>query len=265
MKKFLIILVPLVLLALILTGCAESEPANRLEAIQDEGKIVVGTSADYEPWEFKDADDNFAGIDMELMQEIADRMGVEVEFQDLGFDTLIAAVETGKIDAVIAAMGATDERREKVDFSLEYYAGKNAMVVMSDSGITIGEDGLDAANYVLGTQSGTLMATWVENNLIEPGLLDSDNLLLYERAEQVFLDLQAGRIDIGISDIEPARTFLASEPNAEIVWTGAMDPNGQAIAIMKGESELKAELDKHIQDILDEGWLDQVLDKYGVE
>jgi polar amino acid transport system substrate-binding protein len=265
MKKLWIILVPLVLIALILAGCAEKEPANRLEAIEDAGKIVVGTSADYEPWEFKDEDDNFAGIDMELMQEIGDRMGVEVEFQDLGFDTLIAAVETGKIDCVIAAMGATEERRQKVDFSLEYYAGTNAMVVMSDSGITIGEDGLDAADYVLGTQSGTLMATWVDNNLIIPGLMDSTNLLLYERAEQVFLDLQAGRIDIGISDIEPAEEFLSSEPNAEIVWTGAMDPAGQAIAIMKGESELKAELDKHIQDILDEGWLDAVLDKYGVD
>jgi len=265
MKKFLIILVPLALLAMILTGCADTEPANRLEAIQDAGKIVVGTSADYEPWEFKDADDNFAGIDMDLMLEIGNRMGVEVEFQDLGFDNLIAAVETGKIDCIIAAMGATDERKKKVDFSLEYYAGKNAMVVLSDSGISIGADGLDAADYKIGTQSGTLMAYWVEENLIEPGLMDADNLLLYERAEQVFLDLQAGRIDIGISDLEPAEQFLSTEANAEVVWTGAMDPNGQAIAIMKGESELKAELDKHIQDILDEGWFDQVLTTYGVD
>ena len=162
-------------------------------------------------------------------------------------------------------MGATDERREKVDFSLEYYAGKNAMVVMEDSGITIGEDGLDAANYILGTQSGTIMAYWVEDNLIEPGLMDADNLLLYERFEQVFLDLQAGRIEIGIIDIDPAQAFIEEEPNATIVWSGAMDPHGQAIALMKGESELKAELDKHIQDILDEGWLDAVLAKYDVE
>ena len=161
MKKLWIILVPLVLIALILAGCAEKEPANRLEAIEDAGKIIVGTSADYEPWEYKDEADEFVGIDMEIMLEIGDRMGVEVEFQDLGFDTLVAAVETGKIDCAIAAMGATDERKEKVDFSVTYYGGKNAMVAMKDAGITIGEDGFDAANYKLGTQSGTLMAYWI--------------------------------------------------------------------------------------------------------
>ncbi len=265
MKKIYLILAPLIIFTLLLAGCAKKEPANRLEAVQEAGKIVVGTSADYEPWEFKDADDNFAGIDMDLIREVGDRMGVEVEIQDLGFDTLIAAIETGKIDCAIAAMGATDERRKQVDFSLEYYAGKNAMVVMADSGITIGEDGLDAANYVIGTQSGTIMSYWVEDNLIEPGLMDADNLLLYERFEQVFLDLQAGRIEIGIIDLEPAQTFLSQDPNATIVWTGAMDPNGQAIAIMKGEAELKAEIDKHLQDILDEGWFDQLLAKYDVQ
>ena len=265
MKKIWMIFIPLVIMAMILTGCTDKEPANRLEAVQDAGKIVVGTSADYEPWEYMDADNNFAGIDMELMLEIGDRMGVEVEFQDLGFDNLIAAVKTGTIDCVIAAMGATDERKQEVDFSIEYYAGPNAMVVMKDSGISIGADGLDAADYVIGTQSGTLMQYWVEENLIDPGLMDADNLMLYERAEQVFLDLQAGRIDIGISDKAPAEDFLSSESGAEIVWEGAMDPNGQAIAIMKGETELKAEIDKHLQDILDEGWLDAVLDEYGID
>jgi polar amino acid transport system substrate-binding protein len=265
MKKIYLILIPLALIALLLAGCAEKEPANRLEAIEDAGKIVVGTSADYEPWEYKDEADEFVGIDMEIMREIGDRMGVEVEFQDMAFDTLVAAVETGKIDCVIAAMGATDERKQKVDFSAVYYAGKNAMVTMKDSGITIGEDGLDAANYKLGTQSGTLMAYWIEENLIDPGLMDDADVLLYERAEQVFLDLQAGRIDIGISDLEPAKVFLSTEPNAEIVWTGAMDPAGQAIAIMKGETELKAEIDKHINDMQDDGFIQQILDEYGVD
>jgi polar amino acid transport system substrate-binding protein len=265
MKKLWIILVPLVLIALILAGCAEKEPANRLEAIEDAGKIIVGTSADYEPWEYKDEADEFVGIDMEIMLEIGDRMGVEVEFQDLGFDTLVAAVETGKIDCAIAAMGATDERKEKVDFSVTYYGGKNAMVAMKDAGITIGEDGFDAANYKLGTQSGTLMAYWIDENLIEPGLMDEADVFLYERAEQVFLDLQAGRIDIGISDLEPAKVFLEQDANAEIVWTGVMDPSGQAIAIMKGESELRAEIDKHIQDMLDEGFIQDILDEYGVD
>ena len=95
MKKFQIFALVMIVL-LTLTACGQKTPENRLEAVQQAGKIVVGTSADYEPWEYKDESDEFVGIDMEIMREVARRMGVEVEFQDLGFDTLVAAVETAR-------------------------------------------------------------------------------------------------------------------------------------------------------------------------
>ncbi|MBI9043787.1 MAG: amino acid ABC transporter substrate-binding protein [Anaerolineaceae bacterium] len=263
-KKVFLSLVIFALLAVSLVAC-KPEPANRLEAVQQAEKIVVGTSADYEPWEYKDEDDNFVGIDMLIMQEVATRMGVEVEFQDLGFDTLVAAVETGKIDAVIAAMASTEERQEKVDFSIVYYAGDNVMVTTGDSGISF-SDPLEAANYKVGTQSGTIMYYWLEDNLITPGLMDKENVMLYERNEQLVLDLEAGRVDIAIMDLEPGKQFMADE-NFDIVelWRGPMDPNGQAIAIMKGEAELKAEIDKHLTDMLAEGFIKGLLDEYDVE
>ena len=156
MKKQWIVVTILMVAVLLLSGCAKQAPANRLEAIQQAGKIVVGTSADYEPWEFKNEKDEFVGIDMEIMREIGNRMGVEVEFQDLGFDTLVAAVQTGNIDAAIAAMASTTERREQVDFSMAYYTGPNVMLVRADSDISF-TDPLEAANYKIGTQSGTIM------------------------------------------------------------------------------------------------------------
>jgi polar amino acid transport system substrate-binding protein len=253
------------LFLLILSGCGQAEPANRLEAIQQAGTIIVGTSADYEPWEYKDENDEFAGIDMEIMREIASRMGVEVEFQDLGFDTLVAAVQEGKVDAVIAAMAATDERKEKVDFSIVYYAGDNVILTSPDSGIAF-TDPLDAAGYKIGTQSGTIMFYWVEDNLITPGLMDSDDLFLYERNEQVALDLQAGRIDLAIMDLEPGKQYMGDAEFGFVeVWRGPMDPNGQAIAIMKGETALAEELNTHLADLLAEGFIDALRDQYGVE
>jgi polar amino acid transport system substrate-binding protein len=265
MKNFVKILVLVGLMALVMTACGPGEPANRLEAVQQAGKIVVGTSADYEPWEYKDEEDEFVGIDMEIMREIASRMGVEVEFQDLGFDTLVAAVQEGKIDAAIAAMASTDERKEKVDFSTVYYAGDNVILTTADSGIAF-DDPIKAGDYKIGTQSGTIMYYWVEDNLITPGLMDSEDLFLYERNEQVALDLQAGRIDLGIMDLEPGKQFMADAQFGFVeVWRGPMDPNGQAIATMKGESALLAEINKHLEAMLEEGFVENLLNQYDVE
>ncbi len=258
------VLIIAVVLVLALSACG-TKSANRLEAIQDAGKIVVGTSADYEPWEYKNEADEFVGIDMQIMNEISRRMGVTVEYQDLGFETLVAAVETGKVDAVISAMAATEERQEKVDFSIVYYAGDNVILTTADSGITF-TDPVEAAKYKIGTQSGMIMYYWVEDNLITPGLMTSDTLFLYERNEQVALDLQAGRIDLAIMDLEPVKQFIADPSFGFVeVWRGPMDPNGQAVAIMKGQAELKAEIDKHLNAMIEEGFIDALLLEYGVE
>jgi len=264
MKKLYKIALFSFVLVLALTAC-QAEPANRLEAVKQAGKIVVGTSADYEPWEYKDENDAFVGADMDIMREIGSRMGVEVEFQDLGFDTLVAAVQEGKVDAAIAAMAATDERKESVDFSIVYYAGDNVMVAAADSGISF-TDPLEAANYTIGTQSGTIMYYWVEEFLLEHGLMEDDALSLYERNEQVALDLQAGRIQIGIMDLEPGKQYMDDPEFGFVeVWRGPLDPAGQAIALMQGEAELKAEIDAILKDLLAEGFIRDTLDGYGIE
>jgi polar amino acid transport system substrate-binding protein len=265
MKKFIKLMLTVVVLTLVVSACGPKAPASRYDAIKDAGKIVVGTSADYEPWEYKDADDNFVGIDMEIMREIGKRMGVEVEFQDLGFDALVTAVQEGKVDAAIAAMASTTERRESVDFSIMYYAGDNIMLAASDSDIAF-TDPLTAADYKLGTQSGTIMQYWIEDNLIDPGLMETENMALYERNEQVALDLQAGRIDIALMDLEPGKQFMADPAfGFKEIWRGVMETEGQSIAIMQGEDALKAELDKHITDLLNEGFMDALFVEYGVE
>jgi len=264
MKEATKVLLAVSIFALLIAACAPQEPQNRLEAIKQKGKIVVGTSADYEPWEYKDENDEFVGADMEIMREIARRMGVEVEFQDLGFDALVTAVQEGKVDAAIASIAATEERKKSVDFSIPYYSGDYIVLASADSDIKF-DDPLEMANYKVGTQSGTIMYYWIEDNLLNPGLMDPDNIFLYERIEQVALDLQAGRIDLAVMDMEPGKVYM-EDPNFGFVevWRGPMDPAGQAIAIMKGEEELKAEIDKHLQAMIEEGFIEDLLEKYGV-
>jgi len=162
-------------------------------------------------------------------------------------------------------MASTEERKEKVDFSKVYYAGDNVVLTTADSGITF-DDPLKIADYTIGTQSGTIMYYWIEDNLITPGLMDADNLSLYERNEQVALDLQAGRIDLAFMDLEPGKQFMADEDFAFVeVWRGPVDPNGQAVAIMKGETELAAAINEQIDALLAEGFVRDLLDKFGVE
>jgi polar amino acid transport system substrate-binding protein len=258
-KIFMIMLVA----ALVLAACAPKAPANKLEDIKAKGKMIVGTSADYPPFEFKDAQDNFTGFDMDLIREIGKRMGVEVEIQDMAFDSLIAAIEQGKVDVVIAAMAPTEERLQKVDFSDTYHIQKNSFLAKVGSTISF-TDPLEAAKYKIGIQTGTTLDDWVTKNLVDAGKMSADNVFRYERADQSILDLQAGRIDIVLTDAGPAKEY-AKNGQAQIVLTAKLFETGENIAITKGETELKAEIDKVLQQLISEGFIDKLAAKYDLE
>ena len=137
MKKLLALTLGAAMLLAVMTGCGKkdtaqepaddqqqqqeeqqpAEPATLLEQIKAKGKVVVGTEAQYAPYEFKDLDANFAGCDMWLAQQIADSLGVELEVVDMAFDGIIPAVQSGQVDLGIAAFTNTPERAEEIDFS----------------------------------------------------------------------------------------------------------------------------------------------------
>ena len=133
MRKMTILWALVVVAALVLSGCTAVAPTGGaapaadagaaapaadeglLGTIKERGRIIAGTSADYPPYESIDAEGNFVGFDMDLMRAVAEKLGVEVEFQDMPFDSLIAAVQEGKIDGVIGARQSTPERDETGD------------------------------------------------------------------------------------------------------------------------------------------------------
>lgn len=263
MKNIAKIAILFLVAAMLLTACGQQAPANKLEEITTKGKIIVGTSADYAPFEYKDENDNFAGFDMDLIREIGKRMGVEVEIQDMAFDTLIAAVEQGKVDVVIASMAPTEERLQKVDFSETYHYQKNSFLVAPDSTITLTIPD-EAAMYKIGVQTGTTLDDWVTKNLVDTGKMPAENVLRYERADQSVLDLQAGRIDLVLTDAGPAKEY-ENQGQAKIVLTERLFETGENIALKKGETALKAELDKIITALISEGFIDNLAAQYGLE
>jgi len=262
MKNRLKVLFAFVVLAglLCMSGLAN---ANSLEAIKAKGVMTVGTSADYPPYEFKDADDKFAGFDMELIQEVAKRMGVKAEIVDMGFDALIAALQNGKVDAVIAAMQASAERDKVVDFSKVYHNISDAFLVKAGSGIAM-KSPYDAAGKKIAVQTGTIQEKWVKANLVDTGKTSADDVFSYERVDQAAMDVAAGRVDVLFIISDPAKSH-AEKAGLEIALiTTETVSAGQSIALPEGAKELKAAVDAAIDAIVADGTMKKLMDKYGL-
>jgi polar amino acid transport system substrate-binding protein len=237
--------------------------AGKLGEIQAAGKLVVGTSADYPPYESIDADGNFVGFDMDLMRAIGEQLGVEVEFQDMPFDTLIASVQEGKIDAIIAAMQATAERDEQVDFTIPYRMTKDAFIGAGDTAIVI-NTAEDAAGKSIGAQTGTVQERWIQEKLVAAGLTSSDQVFSYERADQAALDVANGRIELLLMDAEPAMALAEQNGLKVLLVTETTAEGGKSIAILDGETAFKAELDRIIQALIDDGTVQQIQEANGL-
>ena len=244
MKRWSLILVSALMVVAVLsvTGC------------QPQGKaLVVGTSADYEPFEYVDESGNYVGFDIELMEEVAARLDMEIEWQDIAFDGLIGSLQSDKIDAIIAAMSATPEREEQVDFTEPYFIGADAIIVAEGSGIEINKNE-DMAGYRVGVQTGTIQEEWIDTNV------DAE-VSRYERAEQAIMDLKSGRIDIVAMDYYAASSFMA-QGGLELGLKTEFSGEHMAIAVKEGNTELRDQIDAVVAELQAEGFVEELALKY---
>ncbi len=261
MKKGLVFLVCVLLMGGLLAGCAGTKEISVLEKIQKAGKVVVGTSADYPPYEYVDESGEYTGFDIELMTEIAKRLQVELVWTDMPFDSLVAAVQEGKIDMSISCFNFTEERDKLVDFSEAYYTSEDAFLVVEGFAGTIAE-ATDVAKYKIGVQSGTVQDDWVTTELVEAGLMEEANLSRYERVDQAALDLQAGRIEVLVADDVPAEALMKQFGGFKMIYQGQLYTGPINIVLPDGDAALKTEIDKIIKTLQDEGFIDSLAVKY---
>ncbi len=216
---------------------------------QSQGKtLIVGTSADYEPFEYVDESGNYVGFDIELMEEVAARLDMEIEWQDIAFDGLIGSLQSDKIDAIIAAMSATPEREEQVDFTKPYFIGADAIIVAEGSGIEINKNE-DMDGYRVGVQSGTIQEEWIDTNI------DAE-VSRYERAEQAIMDLKSGRIDVVAMDYYAASSFMA-QGGLELGLKTEFSGEHMAIAVKEGNTELRDQIDAVVAELQAEGFVEE--------
>lgn len=259
-RKLITLLLVIVMLASV-TACGPKKAANHLEAVKQAGVIKVGTSADYPPFESVDSSGNKVGFDIDLMTEIAKRMGVKLEWVDMPFDSLIAGVQEGKIDAAISAFNYSEERDKAIDFTEAYYTSEDSFMVAEGftGQITNPED---VANFKVGVQTGTTQDSWLTDNLVTPGKLKEENLFRYDRVDQAALDLKSGRIEVLMSDYVPADALSKQLGGLKIVFKGVLSSGPMNIVIPNGDKELAAAMNEIIKQLQAEGFINQLAQKY---
>jgi polar amino acid transport system substrate-binding protein len=256
-----ITLILVTILALLLVACQQTGADSHLAEIRDAGKIVVGTSADYPPFESVDGNGNFVGFDIALIEEIGRRLDLEIEIQDMPFDSLIAAVQEGKLDLAISAFNYDEERDRSVDFTDPYYFAEDAILVAEGFGGAINAPE-DLANYVVGAQTGTTQDGWITDNLIDGGALPESNYFRYERIDQAALDLKAGRVDALLMESVVARSLAADLGGLQVVFEGEVSSGPMNIVIPEGDTELAAALNEVLAELQAEGFIDALVMEY---
>jgi polar amino acid transport system substrate-binding protein len=238
---------------------AEGEVEDSWQRVQDAGKIVVGTAANYPPFEYYVENLRIDGFDIALMDEIGRRLGVQVDYRDFAFDGLGGALQLGQIDAAIAAISVVAERESYVDFSNVYFVGEDAALAGDDSTITLNSVD-DMAQYKIGVERGSIYDSWLQRELVDTGKMPSDNLLVYEKAGDAVRDLTQQRLDLVVLDFQPAEVAVAAG-GVKIIAQG-LNLQRYAIALPKGAQSLAAEINRVLNDLHNEGVIAELAKRY---
>ncbi len=220
------------------------------------GKMVVGTAADYPPFTFYNTSFQLDGFDIALMREIASRLNLQIEFQDIAFDGLYNAMLVNQIDLAAAGISQTAERAQLVDFSDVYYFADDAVLAADGSAVGNINTVNDLAVWRIGVERSTVYENWVQETLVDTGLIPQSNLLAYHQIESAVSDLVQGRVDVVLTDYNPATEFVAAG-GVRIVGRG-LNPQYFAIAMPKGAATLKKQVDGALSSIKSDGTMTQL-------
>jgi polar amino acid transport system substrate-binding protein len=244
------------------TAVPTSAPATGGDAvwnkIQQAGKIVVGTAADYEPFEFYTPAVQLDGFDIALMKAIGQKLGVEVEFNDFAFEGLGGALQLGQVDAAVAAISVTRARLAEMDFSNVYYVSSDAVLAPADSTLTV-QSAADVADKKVGVQAGTVYEALVNDNVAYASG-SGGGTLVYQSAEEMLSALKAKQIDVALLGKEPAQA-AAQDGSLKIVG-GDFTQQLYAIALPKGSSTLRTRINEALTALQNDGTLSSLSHQY---
>jgi polar amino acid transport system substrate-binding protein len=270
MKRYFAIVLSSVLALSLLAGCGGSKtpaPATTapaaeqkseqsktptLDKIKKDGKLVIGTSPDYPPFESLDKDNKPIGFDLDIMDAVAKKIGVKLEVVQINFDSLIAALNAKKFDIMAAGVTVTDERLKAVDFSKPYLVGTDAVVVNKETGLKVTKLE-DLKGKKVAVQLGTVQADALK---AIPGIEVKEYNLFTEAASAV----SAKQADAMYLHAVVAKAFAKANPKLEIALeTPAKDT---AYALRKDTPDLTAVVNATLDDLQKSGEMDKLVEKW---
>lgn len=220
----------------------------------EEGKLHMSTNAAFPPYEMTTDDGGFEGIDVEVADAIAKKLGLELVVDDMEFTAALLAVQNGESDIAMAAVTANDpERQEVMDFSDTYATGIQVIIVKEDSPIQTKDDLVNAEK--IGTQDGTTGANYCAGDYGE------DHVTVYKTGALAVMDLVAGTIDAVVIDNGPAQEYVAANEGLKILDTEYANED-YAIAFQKGNTALLDAVNTALAELKADGTFQNIVDKY---
>ena len=229
---------------------AASAAATELTTVEA-GKLTMATNAAFPPYEMTTDAGKFEGIDIETAQAIADKLGLELQIDDMDFDAALLSVQQGKADIVMAGVTVTDERKAVMDFSDNYATGIQSIIVPEGSDIASPDD---LAGKKIGTQRGTTGYIYCSDDF------GDENVVAYDDGLTAVQALNNGQVDAVVIDNAPAKEFVAANPGLVILDTSYAEED-YAIGVAKGSS-LKDAVNAALEELKADGTLQSIVDKY---
>ena len=215
------------------------------------GKLTMATNATFPPYEMTTDSGEIEGIDVDTAKAIAEKLGLELQIDDMDFDAALLSVQQGKADIVMAGVTVTDERKAVMDFSASYATGIQSIIVPNDSDIASPDD---LAGKKIGTQRGTTGYIYCSDDFGEDSVVAYDNGLTAVQA------LNNGQVDAVVIDNAPATEYVAANPGLKVLDTSYAEED-YAIGMAKG-SALEDAVNKALEELKADGTLQSIVDKY---
>lgn len=220
--------------------------------------LTMATNASFPPYEYYDGE-NIVGIDAEIAAAVAEKMGYELEIQDMEFDSIIAAVQSGKADFAMAGMTVTEDRLQMVNFSDSYATGIQAVIVKTDSSVTTVDDLFaEGANHTVGVQLSTTGDIYTSGDIEEAGL---GTVQRFPNGNEAVMALLNGKIDCVVIDIEPAKAYVAANEGLKVLDTEYAVEDYAACFAKENEDTL-AKFNAALKELTEDGTIQSIIDKY---
>ena len=238
------------------SSAASSEAASSSAAAElttvEAGKLTMATNAAFPPYEMTTDTGAFEGIDVDTAQAIAEKLGLELQIDDMDFDAALLSVQQGKADIVMAGVTVTDERKAVMDFSDSYATGIQSIIVPEGSDIATPDD---LAGKKIGTQRGTTGYIYCTDDFGEDSVVAYDNGLTAVQA------LNNGQVDAVVIDNAPAKEYVAANPGLKVLETSYAEED-YAIGMSKDNTALVEAVNAALEELKADGTLQSIVDKY---